>query len=97
MWVAYGGSTETEVIDIVENIIDHNDFVEQPNGEIEIEPIQEPDSDVSYEMVEIEMEMEMPVMEIEIPEMEMEMPEIEMANVETEIEWRWKWRYLSQR
>jgi len=86
MWVAYGGSTETEVIDIVENIIDHNDFNEQPGGEIEIEPIQEPDSDVSYEMVEIEMEMEMPVMEIEIPEMEMEMPEMEMANVETEIE-----------
>ncbi len=86
MWVAYGGSTETEVIDIVENIIDHNDFVEQPNGEIEIEPIQEPDTEVSYEMVEIEMEMEMPVMEIEIPEMEMEMPEMEMASVETEIE-----------
>jgi len=86
MWVAYGGSTETEVIDIVENIIDHNDFNEQPNGEIEIEPIQEPDSDVSYEMVEMEMEMEMPVMEIEIPEMEMEMPEMEMASVETEIE-----------
>ena len=86
MWVAYGGSTETEVIDIVENIIDHNDFNEQPGGEIEIEPIQEPDSDVSYEMVEIEMEMEMPIMEIEIPEMEMEMPEMEMASVETEIE-----------
>ncbi len=86
MWVAYGGSTETEIIDIVDNIIDHNDFVEQPGGEIEIEPIQEPDDQVSYEMVEIEMEMEMPVMEIEIPEMEMEMPEIEMASVETEIE-----------
>ena len=86
MWVAYGGSTETEVIEIVENIIDHNDFVEQPGGEIEIEPIQESDSDVSYEMVEMEMEMEMPVMEIEIPEMEMEMPEMEMASVETEIE-----------
>jgi len=86
MWVAYGGSTETEIIDIVDNIIDHNDFVEQPNGEIDIEPIQEPDTEVSYEMVEIEMEMEMPVMEIEIPEMEMEMPEMEMANVETEIE-----------
>jgi len=86
MWVAYGGSTETEIIDIVDNIIEHNDFVEQPNGEIEIEPIQEPDSDVSYEMVEIEMEMEMPVMEIEIPEMEIETPEMEMANVETEIE-----------
>jgi hypothetical protein len=86
MWVAYGGSTETEVIDIVENIIDHNDFNEQPSGEIEIEPIQEPDNQVSYEMVEMEMEMEMPVMEIEIPEMELEMPEIEMASVETEIE-----------
>ena len=86
MWVAYGGSTETEVIDIVENIIDHNDFVEQPNGEIDIEPIQEPDTEVSYEMVEMEMEMEMPVMEIEIPEMEMEIPEMEMASVETEIE-----------
>ena len=84
MWVAYGGSTETEVIDIVENIIDHNDFVEQPNGEIEIEPIQEPDTDISYEMVEMEMEIEMPV--IEIPEMEMEMPEVEVASVETEIE-----------
>ena len=86
MWVAYGGSTETEIIDIVDNIIDHNDFVEQPGGEIEIEPIQEPDDQVSYEMVEIEMEMEMPVMEIEIPEMEIEIPEIEMASVETEIE-----------
>ena len=86
MWVAYGGSTETEIIDIVDNIIEHNDFVEQPNGEIEIEPIQEPDTDISYDMVEIEMEMEMPDMEIEIPEMEIETPEIEVANIETEIE-----------
>ena len=86
MWVAYGGSTETEIIDIVDNIIEHNDFVEQPNGEIEIEPIQEPDTDVSYDTVEIEIEMEMPNMEIEIPEMEIETPEVEVANVETEIE-----------
>ena len=86
MWVAYGGSTETEIIDIVDNIIDHNDFVEQPGGEIEIEPIQEPDTDVSYEMVEMEMEMEMPEMEIEIPEMEMETPEMEMESVESEVE-----------
>jgi hypothetical protein len=86
MWVAYGGSTETEIIDIVDNIIEHNDFVEQPNGEIEIEPIQEPDTDISYDMVEIEIEMEMPDMEIEIPEMEIETPEMEVANVETEIE-----------
>ena len=79
MWVAYGGSTETEVIDIVEDFFDHNDFVEQPGGEIDIQPIEEPDTEVSYEMVEMEMEIEMPVMEVEIPEMEMEMPEIEGA------------------
>jgi len=86
MWVAYGGSTETEVIDIVEDFFDHNDFVEKPGGEIDIQPIEEPDTEVSYEMVEMEMEMEMPVMEVEIPEMEIEMPEIEVASVETEIE-----------
>ena len=86
MWVAYGGSTETEVIDIVEDFFDHNDFVEQPGGEIDIQPIEEPDTEVSYEMVEMEMEIEMPVMEVEIPEMEMEMPEVELASVETEIE-----------
>ena len=86
MWIAYGGSTETDILDIVDNIIDHNDFIEQPSGEIEIQPIEEPDTEVSYEIVEIEMEMEMPTMEIEMPEMEMEMPEIEVASVETEIE-----------
>ena len=84
MWIAYGGSTETEIIDIVDNIVDHNDFIEQPSGEIEIQPIEEPDMEVSYEIVE--MEMEMPVVEIEMPEMEVEMPEIEVASVETEIE-----------
>ena len=84
MWIAYGGSTETEIIDIVDNIIDHNDFIEQPSGEVEIQPIEEPDTEVSYEIVE--MEMEMPVVEIEMPEMEVEMPEIEVASVETEIE-----------
>ena len=86
MWIAYGGSTETDILDIVDNIVDHNDFIEQPSGEIEIQTIEEPDTEVSYEIVEIEMEMEMPTMEIEMPEMEMEMPEIEVASVETEIE-----------
>ena len=84
MWIAYGGSTETDILDIVDNIVDHNDFIEQPSGEIEIQPIEEPDMEVSYEIVE--MEMEMPVVEIEMPEMEIEMPEIEVASVETEIE-----------
>jgi hypothetical protein len=87
MWVAYGGSTETEVIDIIENIFEHNDIVTAPDGDINIEPeFEEPDMEVSYEIVEIEMEMELPTMEIEMPEMEMDIPEIEVATVETEIE-----------
>jgi hypothetical protein len=79
MWVAYGGSTETEVIDIVETVFDNNIVTEQPGGEIDIQPINEPDIEVSYETVEMEMK-------IEIPEMEMETPEVEMASVETDIE-----------
>jgi len=87
MWVAYGGSTETEVIDIIENIFEHNDIVTSPDGDINIEPeFEETDMEVSYEMVEIEMEMELPVMEIEMPEMEIDMPEMEMASVEVEME-----------
>jgi hypothetical protein len=87
MWVAYGGSTETEVIDIIENIFEHNDIVTAPDGDINIEPeFDEPDMEVSYDIVEIEMEMEMPTMEMEMPEMEMEMPEIEVATVEIEME-----------
>jgi hypothetical protein len=87
MWVAYGGSTETEVIDIVENIFEHNDIISSPDGDISIEPeFEEPDMEMSYEIVEIEMEMELPTMEIEMPEMEMDMPEIEVASVESEIE-----------
>ena len=79
MWVAYGGSTETEVIDIVETVFDNNIVTEQPGGEIDIQPINEPDIEVSYETVEMEMK-------IEIPEMEVETPEVEMASVETDIE-----------
>ena len=87
MWVAYGGSTETEVIDIVENIFDHNDIVvpESPGEDMFFEPeFDEPDLEVSYETVE--MEMEMPSFEIELPEMEIEMPEMEVAVIEIEME-----------
>jgi hypothetical protein len=87
MWVAYGGSTETEVIDIVENIFDHNDIVvpESPSEDMFFEPeFDEPDMEVSYETVE--MEMEMPSFEIELPEMEIEMPEMEVAVIEIEME-----------
>ena len=91
MWVAYGGSTETEVIDIVENIFDHNDIVvpESPGDDMFFEPeFDEPDMEVSYETVEIEMEMPSFEMdfEMELPEMEIEMPEMEVAVVEIEME-----------
>ena len=40
MWVAMGGSTETEVIDIVENIFENNDIVapEEPGDDLYFEP-----------------------------------------------------------
>ena len=91
MWVAYGGSTETEVIDIVENIFDHNDVIvpESPGDDLFFEPeFDEPDMEVSYETVEMEMEMPSFEMdfEMELPEMEIEMPEVEVAVVEVEME-----------
>ena len=87
MWVAYGGSTETEVIDIVENIFDHNDVIvpESPGDDLFFEPeFDEPDLEVSYETVE--MEMEMPSFDMDLPEVEVEMPEMEVAVVEIEME-----------
>ena len=91
MWVAYGGSTETEVIDIVENIFDHNDIVvpDSPGDDMFFEPeFDEPDMEVSYETVEMEIEMPSFEMdfEMELPEMDIEMPEMEVAVVEIEME-----------
>jgi hypothetical protein len=96
MWIAYGGSTETEVIDIVENIFDHNDVViDSPQDDYFFEPeFDEPDMEVSYETVEMEMEMDYQMdFEMEMPSMEMdfEMPEltveeVNIASVEIEME-----------
>ena len=92
MWVAYGGSTETEVITVVENIFEHNDIIEAPDGDMYFEPeFEEPDMEMSYEIVEIEMEMEMnfdmdfdmDMPDLEMPEMEMNM---EISTVEMEME-----------
>ena len=80
MWVAMGGSTETEVIDIVENIFENNDIVapEEPGDDLYFEPeFDAPDLDVSYETVEVELEM---------PSMDMEEMEIEVVAIETEME-----------
>ena len=62
MWIAYSGSTETDIIDIVDNILIIMILL-STKWKIEIQPIEEPDMEVSYEIVE--MEMEMPVVEIE--------------------------------
>ncbi len=90
MWVSYGGGTETETISIVENIFEHNDVIETPEGDMYFEPeFEEPDMEVSYEMVEMEMEMdfemdfEFDMPDIDMPEMEMNM---EIATVEMEME-----------
>ena len=92
MWVAYGGSTETEVITVVENIFEHNDIIEAPDGDMYFEPeFEDTDMEMSYEIVEIEMEMEMnfdmdfefDMPDIDMPDMEMNM---DMATVEIEME-----------
>jgi hypothetical protein len=95
MWVAYGGSTETEVIDIVENIFEHNDIVvpDAPGDDMYFEPeFDEPDMEISYDTVEMEMDFEMDF-NMEMPDMEMdfEMPnvtvdEVEVATIEFEME-----------
>jgi len=75
MWIAYGGSTETEVIDIVENIFEHNDVIDSSTDDFYFEPeFDEPNMDISYETVEMEMDFEI------------EMPEMEMADIEMEME-----------
>ena len=87
MWVSYGGSTETEVIDIVENIFEHNDIVmpDAPGDDMYFEPeFDEPDMEMSYDTVEMEMDYEM---DFEMPDMEMdfEMPNVDMDEMEVAV------------
>ena len=90
MWVAYGGSTEAEVIDIVENIFEHNDVIESPGDDMYFEPeFEEPDMEMSYETVEYEMEMDFEIdfemeMDFEMPDIDIE--EMEIATIEYEME-----------
>jgi flagellar biosynthesis GTPase FlhF len=86
MWVSMGGSTETEVIDIVENIFEHNDIVvDGPGDDLYFEPeFDEPDMEMSYETVEMEMEFEFE-MDFEMPEMDFEMPDINMDEMEVAV------------
>ena len=87
MWVSYGGSTETEVIDIVENIFEHNDIVmpDAPGDDMYFEPeFDEPDMEMSYDTVEMEMDFEI---DFEMPDMEMdfEMPNVDMDEMEVAV------------
>ena len=92
MWVAMGGSTETEVIDIVENIFEHNDIVvDGPGDDLYFEPeFDEPDMEMSYETVEMEMEIDFDFemdFEMDMPDMPtMEIEEIEVVAMEFEME-----------
>jgi outer membrane biosynthesis protein TonB len=86
MWVSMGGSTETEVIDIVENIFEHNDIVvDGPGDDMYFEPeFEEPDMEMSYETVEMEMEFEFE-MDFEMPEMDFDMPDMNMDEMEVAV------------
>jgi len=57
-FIATGGYTE-EIIDIAEDIFDHNDFDLDPNGEIEVQPNFDDDmaGGDSYESIELELDM----------------------------------------
>ena len=87
MWVSMGGSTETEVIDIVENIFEHNDIVvDGPGDDLYFEPeFDEPDMEMSYETVEMEMEMEFEI-DFEMPDINMDEMEVAVMDIEMEME-----------
>jgi len=54
MFVALNIDATVEEINIVENIFEHNDVISSPDGDISIEPeFEEPDMEVSYEIVEM--------------------------------------------
>ena len=90
MWVAMGGSTETEIIDIVENIFEHNDIMvpDAPGDDMYFEPeFDEPDMDMSYDTVEMEMEMEFDFeMEFEMPDINIDETEVAVMDIEMEME-----------
>jgi len=87
------GASDTE-IEIVKDIFDNNIPVEQPDGNLDFEPIDGGDTNEdSYESVELELDMDFE-MDLEMPEIkvELDMPDIEVespvtaVDVETEME-----------
>ena len=77
-YVYLNGDATQEELDIVEDIFEHNDVVEQPDGGYDLEPIDDGGVDeTSYEMVELELELEM---DFEMPDInvDFDMPDINM-------------------
>ena len=84
-YVYLNGDATQEELDIVEDIFEHNDIVEQPDGMIDFEPIQ--NTEVSYETVELEMELPDFEIDFKVPDMNVEpvMTELEL-NIDVEME-----------
>jgi len=77
-YVYTNGDATQEELDIVEDIFEHNDTIEQPDGSYDLEPIDNGGSnDTSYESVEMELELEM---DFEMPDInvDFDMPDINM-------------------
>jgi outer membrane biosynthesis protein TonB len=87
MWVSMGGSIETEVIDIVENIFEHNDIVvDGPGDDMYFEPeFEEPNMEMSYETVEMEMDFDFEI-DFEMPDVNMDEMEVAVMDIEMEME-----------
>jgi len=70
-FIATGGYSD-EIIDIAEDIFDHNDFDLDPNGEIEVQPNFDDDMSGGDSYESVELELDMPSMDIDI-DMSMDM------------------------
>ena len=95
-YVYINGDATQEEIDIVKDIFEHNDTIEQPDGDMNFEPIDGGDNkdETSYESVELELEIpdfetdfNMPDMDIGPPPtmVEIKMESTVEANIEMEM------------
>ena len=64
-FIATGGYSD-EIIDIAEDIFDHNDFIENPNGDIEALPDFDDDMSGGDSYESVELELDMPSMDIDM-------------------------------
>ena len=79
--IVYLNLTDPTQVDLIEEIIEHNDIKIDDTGEIEFTPIEPPQQEVTYESVEVEIA----ELKIDLPEPEAEVVQVE-AEIETEIQ-----------